>query len=56
MSALTPEDLGISTNPPTRKEQAGFRGEEGTTEQIFSLRGILEQCNEWQRNIYIKRF
>jgi len=33
-----------------RKEQAGLRG---TTEQLFSLRCILEQVNEWQAVIYI---
>jgi len=25
----------------------------GATEHIFTLRNILEQCNEWQRDIYV---
>ena len=36
-----------------RKEQAGFRSGIGTTEQIFILRNILEQVNEWQATLYI---
>ena len=40
-------------NTTLRKEQAGFRRGRGTTEHIFTSRSILEQCNEWQRNIYI---
>ena len=36
-----------------RKEQAGFPRGRGTTEHIFTLRNILEQCNEWQRKIYV---
>ena len=35
-----------------RKEQAGFRPGRGTTEQIFILRNILEQANEWRAPIY----
>ena len=36
-----------------RPEQTGFRKGRGTTEHIFTLRNILEQCNEWQRQIYV---
>ena len=36
-----------------RKEQAGFRSGRGTTKQIFILRNILEQVNEWQATLYI---
>ena len=36
-----------------RKEQAGFRPGRGTTEQIFILRNILEQANEWRAPIYM---
>ena len=35
-----------------RKEQAGFRQNRGTTEQIFILRNIIEQANEWRSPIY----
>ena len=35
------------------KTQAGFRSGRGTTEQIFILRNILEQVNEWQATLYI---
>ena len=35
-----------------RKEYAGFRPGRGTTEQIFALRNILEQANEWRAPIY----
>jgi len=36
-----------------RKEPAGFRSGRRTTEQIFILRNILEQVNEWQAPLYI---
>ena len=36
-----------------RKEQAEFRSSRGTTEQIFILRNILEQVNEWKATLYI---
>ena len=36
-----------------RNEQAGFRKGRGCTEQIFALRNIIEQCTEWQRELYI---
>ena len=40
-------------NETIRQEQAGFRTGRGTTEQIFALRNILEQCKEWQAPVYI---
>ena len=35
-----------------RKEQAGFGTGRGTVEQIFILRNILEQVNEWNATMY----
>ena len=36
-----------------RKEQPGFRKGRGCADQIFALRNIIEQCTEWQRQLYI---
>ena len=36
-----------------RNEQAGFRKGKGCIDQIFILRNIIEQCNEWQRQLHI---
>ena len=35
-----------------RMEQAGFRPQRSTTEQIFILQNILEQANEWRAGLY----
>ena len=47
------ERIRIGIDHRLRKEQAGFRSGRGTTEQIFILRNILEQVNEWQATLYI---
>jgi len=36
-----------------RKEQAGYRTNKSTTDQIFVLRNIIEQSNEWQSSLYV---
>ena len=36
-----------------RNEQVGFRKGRGCTDQIFTLRNILEQCTEWNRQLYV---
>ena len=36
-----------------RKEQAGYRKGSGTTEQVFILRNIVEEVNEWQATLYL---
>ena len=46
---------GVSTalDPMLRKEQAGFRKGRSCGEHIFTLRQILEQCQEWKTPCYI---
>ena len=36
-----------------RKKRAGLRKERGCTDEIFTLRVIIEQCTEWQKQLYI---
>ena len=48
------ERLKIGIDKKLRKEQAGFRPKRSTTEQIFILRNILEQANEWRAGLYIQ--
>ena len=36
-----------------RKAQAGFRKGRECADQIFALRNIIEQCTEWQRQLYV---
>ena len=36
-----------------RQEKAGFRRGKGCADQLFTLRNIIEQCTECQRQLYI---
>ena len=45
--------ISTATDEYLREEQAGFRKGRGCTDQIFVLRNIIEQCTEWQRQLYI---
>jgi hypothetical protein len=36
-----------------RKEQCGFRRGRGCIDHIFTLRNIIEQSTEWQRELYV---
>ena len=45
--------VGAGVNSNLHQEQAGFRQGRGTVEQIFILRNIIEQCIEWNSNLYV---
>ena len=47
------ERIKIGIVRKLRKEQARFRPKRCTTEQLFVLRNILEQANEWRAGLYI---
>lgn len=42
-----------AVDPLLRREQAGFRSSRSCTDQINTLRIILEQASEWQREVYL---
>ena len=47
------KSISNAVDDKLRKEQAGFRKHRGCADQIFALRNIIEQCNEWQRQLYV---
>jgi len=53
LSKILINRIQTGVDPSLRKEQAGFRRGRGTVNQIFILRNILEQVNEWNATMYI---
>ena len=45
--------ISTALDPMLRKEQAGFRKGRSCGEHIFTLRQILEQCQEWKTLCYL---
>ena len=53
LSRILINRIQAGVDPLLRKEQAGFSKGRGTVNQIFILRNILEQANEWNSTMYI---
>ena len=47
------ERIKIALDEKLREEQAGFRAGRNCTDQIATLRTIIEQSTEWQSSLYI---
>ena len=47
------ERIKIDIDKKLRKRAGRLRLKRSTTEQIFILRNILEQANEWRAGLYI---
>ena len=52
LSRVVLNRLTAAVDPLIRKEQAGFRKGRGCADQIFTLRQIVEQSNEWSSTVY----
>ena len=48
-----PKQTEESHRESPKTEQVGFRSGKSCTDQVFTLRQILEQCTEWNSSIYI---
>ena len=45
--------ISYAVDEQLRKKPAGYRKGRGCADQIFTLRNVIEQCTEWQRQLYI---
>lgn len=53
LSRIIIERVRNGVDERLRKEQAGYRKGRATTDQIFILRNIIKQVNEWQATLYL---
>ncbi|XP_056020464.1 uncharacterized protein LOC130054522 [Ostrea edulis] len=53
LSRVILDRIAEVTDPLMRQKQAGFRKGKSCVDQIFALRQILEQSNEWNSPLYI---
>ena len=53
LSTILLKRLRSAVEVTLREEQAGFRARRSCTEQIFTLRNIIDQCIEFQKPIVI---
>ena len=53
LSTILLKRLRLAVDVPLKEEQAGFRAGRSCTEQIFTLRNIIDQCIEFQKPIVI---
>ena len=53
LAKITIRWISEAVDQRLRQEQVGFRKGRGCTDQIFTLQNIIEQCREWQRQLYI---
>ena len=52
LSRVVLNRLTTTVHPLLRKEQTGFRKGRSCADQIFTLRQIVEQSNEWSSTVY----
>ena len=53
LAKIIVQRLSDAVDQQLRKVQAGFPKGRGCADKIFILRNIIEQCTEWQRQLYI---
>ena len=54
LSRVVLNRLSTTVDLLLRREQAGFRKGRGCADQIFTLRQIVEQSNEWSSTVYMQ--
>ena len=53
LAKIIVQPISETVDQHLRRERTGFWKGKGCTDQIFILPNIIEQCTEWQRELYI---